>query len=606
MIINASQRGHAGELAHHLTKTIDDDGSAQEVQITGTRNLIVNDNVHEALDDMAMMAWASPKTQNHLFHATLNPAVDMSADEWTAAWELYEREYGLQNLAYLEVTHIKKGRKHIHRVYERVQKNGKALKLSHTHRRNEKIARILEYEFGHPLTIGKHNRAVLNWLEREGRDDVITWMHAGHAHDAERPTAQMQYQDYQQQRRTKIEKAEVIAAVIEAYQTTDTGRGFEQALLEHNLILAKGYKGKDRKQKNINFVIVDAAGGTHSARGILNKAVGVKIKDLRQRWADVAQTLPSVEQTRLERTGKIEIDKSNPDEALRQLEEAKAQIDSEIAQLEAQLAARIPQPFPTEQGNTSTPFQDVALTIAYEAQSTKARTGKQPNRLEQTEENTQPQPQQIDRRRLLEELNHWQQSADRESVKPQALAADWNEAKAWGISQNTLAVMQTHRGSQAIEERERRIDTALNAKPDPKKPVLSAYLTGLKERLQEKGRRYYRSADRWLTERLAKLGYSRNAAKRVLATASPELMDKQPAQRVSYIRSLVERVYQTWEHKQNHKQVNDKAKSKTANASGRSDMKKSEQQSQSEQPAKDLNSKSSPAKSNVRPRKRKR
>ena len=166
--------------------------------------------------------------------------------------------------------------------------------------------------------------------------------------------------------------------------------------------------------------------------------------------------------------------------------------------------------------------------------------------------------------------------------------------------------MQTNKGSQATEERERRIEVALHAQPDPQKPVLSAYLMGLKERLKEKGRRYYRTADRWLTERLAKLGYSRGQAKRALATASPELMNKQPTQRVSYIRQLVDRVYQVWERERRAKHETEKRESKSSKASEYSKTSNSKPELGKPQPAKTSKAKCTPKKNNPKPRRPKR
>lgn len=114
----------------------------------------------------------------------------------------------------------------------------------------------------------------------------------------------------------------------------------------------------------------------------------------------------------------------------------------------------------------------------------------------------------------------------------------------------------TYSGQQAVRERERRLEDALqvanqsdyaDSQDGSDRSALRTYLHGLGQRLKEKGRRYYRRSDRWLTERLACLGYTKSQARRVLAQASPQLMEEQPGQRVSFIHRLVDRVYRRHE-----------------------------------------------------------
>ncbi|MDY6936922.1 MAG: hypothetical protein SWY16_04575 [Cyanobacteriota bacterium] len=586
MIIKSSQRAGAKELALHLIKEVDIDGHEQTVRISSSRYLLADDDVRACLQDMEIMSKVAPRCQKHLYHVSVSPEQSMNEDEWETFWQTYESEFGLQNLAYIEVTHkhLNHDRPaHKHRVYERVDTTlEKAVELSHTKVRNEKIARLMEYEFGHPLTIGKHNRTIILRLTEEGREDVVLWMKAARADEVDRPVAKHDHNDYQQEKRTQVALEQVKADLQTAWQHTDTGRTFEAAIAERGYILARG----DRR----DFVIIDAAGGLHSPRRRLN----VKAKELRQRWSDLdLAELPSVEHVQQERQGLPQIDKADPDASLRQLEQAKAKTDVEIAQLEAEL-----------QRYRISPPASVAADIVHSQEVARRHTNEPP---QSADDEAKPDPTpdlSIDQRRIIAELNHWQQSADRESVKPQA--ADWDAVKAWGVSRDTVAMLQTYQGQQATGERERRIETAFNAKPNPKQPVLSAYLTGLKERLTQKGKRYYRTADRWLTERLAKLGYSRTQTQRVLATASPELMNNPPQQRVSYIRHLVERVYQVWEQKQNSAQEHDKTKTKPSTASKRSDTRKSQQQSGQEHPTNESKPTSPPAKSSPRPRRRKR
>ncbi|NEP17872.1 MAG: MobA/MobL family protein [Leptolyngbya sp. SIO4C1] len=174
-----------------------------------------------------------------------------------------------------------------------------------------------------------------------------------------------------------------------------------------------------------------------------------------------------------------------------------------------------------------------------------------------------------DQRDLIEQMLHWQRIAETERDRLRPRSASQDDLTDWGLSQTTLQVLQTYDGHQAEQERERRIDAALNADSQNEDTPLKTYRTGLKERLLQKGRGYYRYADRWLAERLAKRGYTRLQARRAIAQASPELMEETPMRRVSFIRRIVDRVYKRYEQHQTRVQVkkrlpSDKAAAKPA------------------------------------------
>ncbi|MEO1148325.1 MAG: MobQ family relaxase [Cyanobacteria bacterium J06638_22] len=156
----------------------------------------------------------------------------------------------------------------------------------------------------------------------------------------------------------------------------------------------------------------------------------------------------------------------------------------------------------------------------------------------------------VDERALIYQWQQYQEQGPERS-KPQD-SSHWQEAKSWGIDAVTLTVLRTYTGLQAKQERERRIDAAIAFSGDDQveRSAFATYLSTLGRRLREKGRGYYKLADRWLAERLARRGYSQMQTKRILAEASPELMDHQPGQRVSYLRQLVDRVYHRHEQQQ--------------------------------------------------------
>ncbi|MEM6254815.1 MAG: relaxase/mobilization nuclease domain-containing protein, partial [Cyanobacteria bacterium P01_D01_bin.156] len=537
MIIKSSQRSGVKSLANHLTKVIDFDGVEQEIIISGSRNLALHDDVHEALQCMEFMSQLSSRVEKHMYHISVSPAEELDEEQWGRAWWAYEAEFGLSDHPFIEVTHIKKGRIHKHRVYERVDtETCKAIELSFTRIRNEKVSRILEHQFGHDLTVGKHNRTVIKQLAEEGQHAIVAWMKGERAHEAERPVAEMDYQDHQQTWRTKVSKAQVKADLREVWERTDNGAAFEAAIAEKGLLLVRG----DRQTKLTDpdgtvrrvpsFVVMDWTGGTHSPR----RLIGVKVAALHARWADLNPAyLLTVEGQRLalqqEHITEDEEASTKPTETdTAVLAAMMTGIDREIAQLEKQLAVE-------------TPLMTAVAAVGYTANWT-AMDASQRKPVAPPPANDQAQV--FDHRGLVEEQQHWQQTAEQERSRPQDGLGDADPIS-WGLHSNTLRVMMTYDTEAARQERERRLDVALKVANAPltKRPTpLVRYVQLLGEHVSQRGRSSYRLADRFLAERLARLGYSRGQLRRVLAQASPGLMAYQPSQRVSYINQLVNRV----------------------------------------------------------------
>ena len=182
-------------------------------------------------------------------------------------------------------------------------------------------------------------------------------------------------------------------------------------------------------------------------------------------------------------------------------------------------------------------------------QSDRSFTGKKPGKSarsqdEQTPTHEKKSTDQIDERMLIQQ---WQQYHDQQSErrKPQE-PSPWEEAASWGINEVTVTVLRTWSGEQAKVERDRRINVAMQATETAgqgrEDSALSCYLLSLGQRLKLKGKSAYKLADRWLAGRLAKRGYSRSQIRRVLAEASPDVLDRQPRQRLTYVRRLVDMV----------------------------------------------------------------
>ena len=287
MIIKSSQRSGAAQLATHLTN-----GNDNEKVIFSDSRYLIADDVHGALDDMEDIARMS-RCEKHLYHISINPSHPLDKKGWHKSWQLYEQEFGLQDNAFIEVTHHKNNRTHKHRVYERVtQKDDgtvKATQLSHTYPRNEKVARLIEYELSkkdrRKPTIGKHNKSVMTRLKAEGREDVVQWLENAKVLEQPRPSSMVNDADRQQEKRTGLSTKQVKADLTEAYENAKNGQVFETLINKKGYFLARG----DRR----DFVIVDKTGNVHSPR----RRLGVKARELKEKWRDLTpHHLPTVEQ----------------------------------------------------------------------------------------------------------------------------------------------------------------------------------------------------------------------------------------------------------------------------------------------------------------------
>ncbi|NEZ65157.1 hypothetical protein D0962_20665 [Leptolyngbyaceae cyanobacterium CCMR0082] len=538
MIIKSSQRAGHQELAVHLMKSRDIDGTPQTVTISGSRDLVNGDDVHQALRDMAILAMASSRCQKDLYHISLSPDQAMTAEDWEIVWQLYEGEFGLDHLPYVEVTHTKGDNRppHRHRVYERVDvESCKAVQLSHTRIRNELVARKIEFALGHNLTIGKHNRTVLKRLEQDGQQEMVAWMQQGYAYDCERPIAYQTHDDVQMAKRTKLPTEQVTADLQACYGRTDNGLSFQAAIAEKGYQLAKG----DRR----DFVILDAMGGIHSPR----RRLGVKAKELRERWGDLEQA---------------------------QL----AHVEDVVRQIKAQLTDNETKNSDTDAA--SKPSTDRPDTLGQDRNGINSDGGSL-SELRQKAEDVAAEIKEIeatittgDSKQIDDEvLNYWQRqgSSELERSKPQSRVRNRNGRG--GQSKPKLSDIRDEtqllklQGQDAVAERQHRLRAlsqplpghALSNQTISEAQALQQGIADYQRFWQERFRgqkqlssnqAYRLGADRWILQRLAKRGYTRTQARQILLRSSPELMNQRPHNRIGYIRRMVNQVYTPYEQQQ--------------------------------------------------------
>lgn len=284
MIAGSTRGSGGGALARHLLSR----KGGQTVRTLEARHLAAADLSTQLRELVA--ASRHGRTDRPIHHVHIDPPPGSDAGNVMKTFvALYEAEFGLQDVQKCGVEHIKHGRPHYHLIYSLVTPSGRVADLRHEYARREKISRLVEFECKLPWTQGKHSRAVAYALRGDGRADVADAMEAAGLLSGRRPIAIQSPRERAQAERTDVPIADVRAAALTAWRTSDSGAGFSTALAEHGLHLAAGRRGP---------VLVDRAGAVHSLSRTLSAAARIEggritVADIRKRIGGI--TLPDLE-----------------------------------------------------------------------------------------------------------------------------------------------------------------------------------------------------------------------------------------------------------------------------------------------------------------------
>ncbi|MEM6889980.1 MAG: relaxase/mobilization nuclease domain-containing protein [Pseudomonadota bacterium] len=258
MIIKASQRGGALQLARHLLKTEEN----EHVEVYELRGFATEHSLSNALHEVAAIAKGTRCSQP-IFSVSLNPPESETApvQAFEDAAARIEQALGLGDQPRAIVFHEKEGRRHAHVVWSRIDAETMTAKnLSFFKRKLNDISKELFLENGWDLPDGyrdKSKRDPMNFTREE----------------------------WQQARRTRQDPKDIKTSLQEDWAVSDSRVAFEKALEEKGFYLARG----DRR----GFVAVDFRGGVYS----LSRWTGRKAKELKERLGD-PKSLPSTDQTR--------------------------------------------------------------------------------------------------------------------------------------------------------------------------------------------------------------------------------------------------------------------------------------------------------------------
>ena len=261
MILKGSQRSGAKQLADHLMNDRDND----HVRVLELRDFVADD-LHGAFAEAHAVAKAT-RCKQFLFSLSLNPPKDHSAGEqdFVAAADKAEAKLGLMGQPRAIVIHEKEGRRHAHVVWSRIDASElKAINLPFFKDRLTALSKELYLEHGWTLP---------NGLKAGGGKSPLNFTQA----------------EWQQAQRQNLDPREIKAVFREAWASSDSLKGFGNALAERGYFIACG----DRR----GFVAVDVQGEIYA----LSRWLGLKAKDVRAKLGDPKQ----LESTELQPVPKV-------------------------------------------------------------------------------------------------------------------------------------------------------------------------------------------------------------------------------------------------------------------------------------------------------------
>lgn len=258
MIIKASQRSGARNLANHLANTKDND----HVTLHEVRGL-AGQSLQTALLEIDAVSKGT-QCQQPLFSVSFNPPqnAQVSDAQFNAAFAKFEQKLGLIDQPRVVVFHEKEGRRHCHVVWSRIDVDRmRAINMSHFKNKCTDISRELYLEHGWAMPKGLQNKA-------------------------ERDPLQLKNSEWQKLKRQGVDPKELKSIIQAAWKLSDNEESFKHALQDSGLFLAKGDKR--------GFVVVDHTEKVYS----LSRHGALKAKELKARLGDASEQ-PSIALTNM-------------------------------------------------------------------------------------------------------------------------------------------------------------------------------------------------------------------------------------------------------------------------------------------------------------------
>ena len=264
MILKGSQRAGAKQLSAHLLNDRDND----HVAVLELEGFIAED-LHGALREAEAVSKAT-RCKQYLFSLSLNPPKDAIAGEedFQRAADQAGKVLGLEGQPRAIIIHEKEGRRHAHVVWSRIDADTlTAINLPHFKNRLTSLSKELYLEHGWALPKG---------LRSHGGKSFLNFT----------------LDEWQQAKRLDLDPREIKGILRDAWDRSDSLRGFGNALEERGYFIAKG----DRR----GFVALDVQGNVFA----VPKWLGLKSKEVQSKLGS-PDTLPSVSEAKQELKSKV-------------------------------------------------------------------------------------------------------------------------------------------------------------------------------------------------------------------------------------------------------------------------------------------------------------
>jgi hypothetical protein len=275
MILKGSQRAGAKQLANHLLRTDEND----HVTLHDIRGFVSNDLTKALIEAYAISR--GTRCKQFLYSLSLNPPSDVSVavPVFEKAIAEAEKRLGLEGLPRVIVFHEKKGRRHAHCVWSRIDpKTMKAVNIAYPKLKLQDISKQLYLEHG--------------WQ-----------MPRGFVKSEERNPLNFSQAEWQQALRIKRDPKQLKQMFQECWAISDSLNAFKNALESRGYYLAKG----DRR----GHVAVDWRGEIFA----ISRWAGVKTRQVREKLGE-PDALPSVEEVKKDIARRLQDKKHHFSDAL--------------------------------------------------------------------------------------------------------------------------------------------------------------------------------------------------------------------------------------------------------------------------------------------------
>jgi len=265
MILKASQRAGAKQLAQHLLRLDEND----HIEVHEVRGFMAEDLTGALREAYAISR--GTKCPQYLFSVSLNPPQHETAsvEAFEHAIDTIEERVGLAGQPRVIVFHEKNGRRHAHCVWSRIKADEmRAVNLPYFKRRLQEVSRELYLKHGWTMPRG--------FITSEERDPM-----------------NFTREEWQQAKRINRDPKSIKQVFQDCWAMSDSLPAFQQALAARGYHLAQGDKRA--------FVAVDYLGEIYAVA----RWIGIKTKQVVERLGDPS-VLPPVSEVKAELREKLD------------------------------------------------------------------------------------------------------------------------------------------------------------------------------------------------------------------------------------------------------------------------------------------------------------